>query len=75
MVVEFLARKMAILGSGGNYLYVKESAASFTKIGAPYPPAFIVISTLQSDKYFIVSKDKAFRSKVLFSVYFPKRLG
>ena len=27
---------MVILDSGGNYLYVKESAASFTKIGAPW---------------------------------------
>ena len=25
---------MVILDSGGNYLYVKESAVSFTKIGA-----------------------------------------
>ena len=27
---------MANLDFGGNYLYVRESAASFTKIGAPY---------------------------------------
>ena len=36
MVVDFLAENMVILDSGGNYLYVKEVADSFTKIGAPY---------------------------------------
>ena len=36
MVVEFFVKNMVILDSGGNYLYVKESAASFTKIGAFY---------------------------------------
>ena len=35
MVVEFFVKNMVILDSGGNNLYVKESAASFTKIGAP----------------------------------------
>ena len=35
MVIEFLVKNMVILDSGGNYLYVKEVAASFTKIGAP----------------------------------------
>ena len=35
MVIEFLAKNMVILDSGGNYLFVKESAGSFTKIGAP----------------------------------------
>ena len=35
MVVVFLVKKMVILDSRGNHLYVKESLASFTKIGAP----------------------------------------
>ena len=33
---EFSVKNMVILDSGGNHLYVKESTASFTKIGAPY---------------------------------------
>ena len=37
MVVEFLVKKNAVnLDSGSNYLFLKDSAASFTKIGAPY---------------------------------------
>ena len=36
MVTEFLVKNMVILDSGGNYLNVKEPAACFTKIGAPY---------------------------------------
>ena len=39
MVVEILAKRMVILDSGGNYLYVKEVAGTFRKIGAPYPTA------------------------------------
>ena len=35
MVIEFSVIIMVILDSGGNYLYVKEVANSFTKIGAP----------------------------------------
>ena len=37
MVIAFLVKNMVILGSeSSNYLYVKEVAGSFTKIGAPY---------------------------------------
>ena len=36
MVIEFSVKNMVILDSGGNYLYVNEYAACFTKIGAPY---------------------------------------
>ena len=39
MVIEFSVKNMVILDSAleaTRYLYVKESAASFTKIGAPY---------------------------------------
>ena len=35
MVIEFLVKNMATLESGGNYLYVKEVAGSFSKIEAP----------------------------------------
>ena len=35
MVVKFSVKKMVILDSGGNYLYVKEVAGSFTEIGTP----------------------------------------
>ena len=42
MAVDFLVTKMVILDSGGNYLYAKESAASFTKIGAPYFARYLV---------------------------------
>ena len=39
MVNEFSVKNMVILDSGGNYLYVKEVAGSFIKIGAPCPKA------------------------------------
>ena len=39
MVTQFLVKNMVILDTGGKYLYVKDSEALFTKIGAPYDPA------------------------------------
>ena len=36
MFNEFSVKNIVILDFGGHYLYVKEVASSFTKIGAPY---------------------------------------
>ena len=47
-------KKMVILDSGGNYLYVKEvAAASFTKIGAPYSIVLPKVN-LGADGFFLV---------------------
>ena len=45
MFTEFFVKKV-ILDSGGNYLFVKEVAGSFAKIGAPY-------STISKVGYFM----------------------
>ena len=60
---------MVILDSGGNYLYVKEVAGSFTKIGAPLSIILDITMIGNSFKFLVVIENNELNNALHPSIF------